>query len=107
MYWFRGGPSCSVCQFPVVEFGRSARPPAHVPASPPTDTLPLPSRLPCRYGDFVVLAQHDHISVCKPWDTSDPAYARLLAFLHARVRALRLARADAAGRLDHMEASVL
>ncbi|EFN53770.1 hypothetical protein CHLNCDRAFT_136410 [Chlorella variabilis] len=72
----------------------------------PTQVVPHESAYP-GYGDFVVLAQHDHISVCKPWDTSDPAYARLLAFLHARVRALRLARADAAGRLDHMEASVL
>lgn len=43
----------------------------------------------CRYGDFVVLHDHDHISVCKPSDTSDPAYAKLMAFLHTRVRALR------------------
>lgn len=50
-------------------------------SSPPD---PIWSR--CRYGEFVVLAQHDHISVCKPSDTADPAYARLIAFLHARVR---------------------
>jgi hypothetical protein len=56
----------------------------------------------------VVLQQHDHISVCKPSDLDDPAYARLMAFLHARVRTIRLARAERAARsLDHMEASVL
>jgi hypothetical protein len=56
----------------------------------------------------VVLQQHDHISVCKPTDRADPAYARLMAFLHARAREVRLARAAAAAaRVDHMEGSVL
>lgn len=52
----------------------------------------------------MVLAEHDHISVCKPADTDDPAYARLMAFLRTRVHALRLRRAEVeAQRLDHME----
>lgn len=39
---------------------------------------PKEKSLPPRYsyGEFVVLAQHDHINVCKPADQQDPAYAR-------------------------------
>lgn len=36
------------------------------------------------YGEFVVLSEHDHISVCKPRDQSDPAFSVLLNFLKAR-----------------------
>lgn len=70
---------------------------------------PLETTPHCRrYGEFVVLRQHDHISVCKPRDRGDPAYARLMAFLHARAREARLARAaSAATRVDHMQGSVL
>jgi hypothetical protein len=38
----------------------------------------------CRYGDFVVLKQHDHIAVCKPSDKDDPSYSHLLRFLQRR-----------------------
>lgn len=54
-------------------------------------SLQLPSPISRRYGDFVVLHDHDHISVCKPSDQADPAYTKLMAFLHARVRTLRKA----------------
>lgn len=53
-----------------------------------------------------MLSQHDHISTCKPADPSDPAYARLMAFLRQRVRDLKVDRAQAA-TLDHMEAAAM
>ena len=72
--------------------------PTH-PPPPPTHTHTLLHR----YGEFVVLPAHDHISVCKPLDAADPAYSRLMSFLHERVRALRHARAEQqAARADHM-----
>ena len=56
----------------------------------------------------MVLDKHDHISVCKPTDPADPAYARLMAFLHARARELRLERVDkAAASVDHMQAAAI
>lgn len=33
------------------------------------------------YGEFVVLPDHDHINVCKPYNKSDPAYSHLISFL--------------------------
>jgi hypothetical protein len=33
------------------------------------------------YGEFVVLPNHDHINVCKPYNKSDPAYSHLISFL--------------------------
>ncbi|KAI7843159.1 hypothetical protein COHA_003143 [Chlorella ohadii] len=73
----------------------------------PTHVVPHESAYP-GYGDFVVLHDHDHISVCKPSDQADPAYAKLMAFLHARVRTLRKERADAAASsMDHMEAATM
>lgn len=84
---------------------RLARPSA---VHPPRNNVQNLLSSGCSYGEFVVLDQHDHISVCKPSDPSDPAYARLMAFLHARVKTLRKERADAAaGSMDHMEAASL
>lgn len=95
---------CKSGQLPVLSFSEGL--PTKL-AYIPTHVVPHESAYP-GYGDFVVLAQHDHISVCKPLDREDPAYARLMAFLHARVHALRLLRAEAeARRLDHMEAAAM
>ncbi len=85
----------------------AAVPPLYCLVNLPRCTTPH-HHMYCRYGEFVVLDQHDHISVCKPHDPSDPAYARLMAFLHARVRALKRERADAAAAsMDHMEAAAM
>lgn len=89
----------------------AARPGA-TPSRPHHLTIPvlrsrrIPTPPPRRYGEFVVLSQHDHISTCKPADPSDPAYARLMAFLRQRVRDLKVDRAQAA-TLDHMEAAAM
>ncbi|KAL4419867.1 hypothetical protein ABPG75_006965 [Micractinium tetrahymenae] len=95
---------CKSGQLPVLSFSEGL--PTKL-AYIPTHVVPHESAYP-GYGDFVVLAEHDHISVCKPADTEDPAYARLMAFLRARVHDLRLQRAEAeARRLDHMEAAAM
>ena len=71
-----------------------------------TQIVPHESAYP-GYGEFVVLKDHDHISVCKPRDKEDPAFAVLLRFL--KVAAAGAAR-EAAGRreaaADHMEAAL-
>ena len=99
-------PACCRC---CLLHGLPPTPPPACPpdAAPPRAALPCPCHA-CRYGEFVVLDKHDHISVCKPTDTSDPAYARLMAFLHARAREVRLERADrAAASVDHMQAAAI
>ncbi len=59
----------------------------------PTNTVNAPinplTPFLCRYGEFVVLPQHDHINVCKPTDRQDPAYSRLADFLRARLAEVR------------------
>lgn len=45
-----------------------------------THIVPHESAYP-GYGEFVVLHEHDHISVCKPRDKEDPSYAVLIKFL--------------------------
>lgn len=45
-----------------------------------THIVPHESAYP-GYGEFVVLAEHDHITVCKPNDVNDPAFANLVQFL--------------------------
>ena len=63
---------------------------------------------PCSYGEFVVLDQHDHISVCKPAHPGDPAYRRLADFLRRASRQLQRRRAEEAERrVDHMEAAAI
>jgi hypothetical protein len=54
--------------------------------------VPLESAYP-GYGEFAVLAEHDHISVCKPTDKTDPAYALVAAFLRERASAAAAAAA--------------
>lgn len=94
---------CKSGQLPVLSFSEGL--PTKL-AYIPTHVVPHESAYP-GYGEFVVLAQHDHISVCKPSDPDDPAYARLIAFLRARAQELRRQRADAAvAAMDHMEAAL-
>ncbi len=50
-----------------------------------THIVPHESAYP-GYGEFVVLHEHDHISVCKPKDKEDPSYAVLIKFLKERVK---------------------
>jgi hypothetical protein len=45
-----------------------------------THVVPHESAYP-GYGDFKVLADHDHITACKPKDTQDPAFRDLVDFL--------------------------
>lgn len=45
-----------------------------------THIVPHESAYP-GYGEFVVLTEHDHITVCKPNDVNDPAFANLVQFL--------------------------
>ena len=52
-----------------------------------THIVPHESAYP-GYGDFVVLDDHDHISVCKPRDQQDPAFDVLVKFLIERVAAV-------------------
>ncbi len=52
-----------------------------------THIVPHESAYP-GYGEFVVLHEHDHISVCKPRDKEDPSYAVLIKFLKERVQAV-------------------
>jgi hypothetical protein len=37
------------------------------------------------YGDFAVLDHHDHVTVCKPSTTDDPAYSLVYAFIKKRL----------------------
>lgn len=52
-----------------------------------THIVPHESAYP-GYGDFVVLGDHDHVSVCKPRDKQDPAFGVLVKFLKERVAAI-------------------
>lgn len=45
-----------------------------------THIVPHESAYP-GYGEFIVLHEHDHISVCKPKNKEDPSYALLIKFL--------------------------
>ena len=38
------------------------------------------------YGDFIVLPDHDHVTVCKPRNTDDASYAELIKFLHEQMK---------------------
>ena len=49
-----------------------------------TTIVPHESAYP-GYGDFVVLANHDHVTVCKPTDLNDPAFVELVKFLKAQI----------------------
>lgn len=59
------------------------------------------------FGEFVVLKEHDHVSVCKPKDQDDPAFAVFAEFLNeCYAAAARAAAEKREAVVDHMEAAL-
>lgn len=55
------------------------------------EVVPMESAYP-GFGDLVVVERADHISICKPGSTDDPAYARAVGFIRDRLQEARAAR---------------